>query len=250
MTVVRELRSSLALFTALPVARDSSRPLKNAAAGLPLVGLVLGGVLVAIDAGVSLLLPVEAAPALVVVALAVLTGALHLDGLADTMDGLMGGRDREQRLAIMDDPRNGAFGFSAIAAVLVLKWAALIPLEGDLRVGALLVAPVLARSAALVALQVFPLAKPAGLGATARSGLNTPTSFLSLGLALLFAALVFWPTGLVLVLAAGVVVALVGGYALARIGGITGDVLGAVVEITEVTILLLAATAVEHAWLT
>lgn len=242
------LVSPLALLTVLPVSR---RPLglPVASYGLfPLAGLLLGAILLAIDSLALLVLPSAASSALVVVALAALTGALHLDGLADTADGLFAGRDREQRLAIMRDPHNGAFGFAAVASVLLLKWAALIPLDGWLRAGALLLVPALARWSVLPPISLFPPARGEGMAFAVQSGSRWPIAFgsaMAVGLSLA----VFWPTGIAL-LVPGLLLALaVGAYAASRLGGLTGDVFGATVELSEAVLLLVVATSAAHPWL-
>ena len=203
----------------------------------------------AVDLVARTILPLPASSAVVVVALVVLTGALHLDGLADTADGVFGGRDREQRLAIMSDPRTGAFGFVAIAAVLLLKWGALIELEGWLRMGALLLVPMLARWALLSAL-FWPAAKPDGMLAGLSSKHRLVHAVAATALVIGVSLAVFWPAGPGLLAVAFVTPLLMGAYATARLGGTTGDVLGAIVEVSEAMLLLVVATSTSHAWLT
>ena len=250
LTTLNQVLSPVALLTALPVARGR-HSLSSVGIGLfPAVGLLIGAGLVAIDLVARAVLPLPAASAVVVVALVVLTGALHLDGLADTADGLFGGRDREHRLAIMSDPRTGAFGFVAIAAVLLLKWAALIEVEGWLRMGALLLVPMLARWALLPALLLWPNAKPDGMAARLSSKNRLAHAVAATALALAVSLAVFWPVGAGLLAVALVTPLLVGAYVTARLGGTTGDVLGAIVEVGEAMLLLVVATSVSHAWLT
>ena len=250
LTTLNQLLSPVALLTALPVARGR-HSLGSVGVGLfPVVGLLIGAGLVAIDLVARIILPVSASSAVVVVALVVLTGALHLDGLADTADGVFGGRNREQRLAIMSDPRTGAFGFVAIAAVLLLKWAALIELEGWLRMGGLLLVPMLARWALLPALLIWPAAKPDGMLAGLTSQHRLVHAGLATALALGVSLAVFWPAGVALLAVAFLIPLLVGAYATAKLGGTTGDVLGAIVEVSEATLLLVVATSASHAWLT
>lgn len=248
-TALDHVASPLALLTALPITRRRVH-LSSVSYGLfPVVGLLLGAILLAIDFLARLVVPSAASSALVVVGLAALTGALHLDGLADTADGLFGGRDRERRLAIMRDPHNGAFGFVAVAAVLLLKWAALIPLEGWLRTGSLLLVPSLARWSVLSSMILFPAAKGEGMGFAVQSTSRWPQAVLALAVALALSLGIFWPTGLALVALALVVALAVGAYATSRLGGVTGDVFGCTVEVSEAVLLLLAATSVSRPWL-
>jgi adenosylcobinamide-GDP ribazoletransferase len=244
------ISSPFALLTSLPLTHQRAA-LREINVGLfPLVGLVLGGLLVGLDWLVQLALPSVASSAVVVVALVALTGALHLDGLADSADGLFGGRDREHRLMIMRDPRVGAFGFVAIATVLLLKWAALIELEGWLRIGALLIVPMLARWSLVPAVLFGPSARPEGMAAMMRSSRPWTTLVLSTAVVMGVSLAIFWPTGVVLVAIATLPVLLVGLYAVNRLGGLTGDVLGAIVELSEAFLLLVIATSASHSWLT
>src|SRR5262249_4187310 len=106
----------------------SPAELARSQAFYPLVGLALGGALPAVDRLLAGALPPLTRSALQVALLAAVTRGLHLDGLADSFDGLLGGRDRGQRLEIMRDPRIGSFGATALALVLLLKWSALAEL--------------------------------------------------------------------------------------------------------------------------
>lgn len=248
-TALDHVISPLALLTSLPITRRRV-DLSSVSYGLfPVVGLVLGAILLAIDYLARLVIPSAASSALVVVGLTALTGALHLDGLADTADGLFGGRDREQRLAIMRDPHNGAFGFVAVAAVLLLKWAALIPVEGWLRTGSLLLVPSLARWSVLPSMMLFPAAKGEGMGFAVRSGSRSPQAVLGSAIALGLSLAIFWPTGLALLALALLVALSIGAYAKSRLGGVTGDIFGCTVEVSEAALLLLAATSVSRPWL-
>lgn len=241
--------SPLALLTSLPVTRRRMELPAASYALFPVVGLLLGTILLGVDYLTRIVLPSPASSAVVVVALAALTGALHLDGLADTADGLFGGQDREQRLAIMRDPHNGAIGFVALAAVLLLKWAALIPLEGWLRTGCLLLAPALARWSVLPSMMLLPAARGEGMAFTVRSTSRWPQGVLGSVIALGLSLAIFWPAGLALLALALLVALAIGAYAASRLGGITGDVFGCTVEVSEVALLLLAATSVSHPWL-
>ena len=248
-TAIDGVISPLALLTVLPITR---RRIDLASAGFglfPVVGLLLGAILLGVDYLAGLLVPPTASSALVVVGLAALTGALHLDGLADTADGLFGGRDRRERLAIMRDPRNGAFGFVAIASVLLLKWAALIPLEGGLRTGSLLLVPALARWSVLPSMTLFPAAKSGGMGFAVQSAARWPQAVLGCVVSAGLSLAIFWPAGLALLALALVVALSLGAYATSRLGGVTGDVFGCTIEVSEAALFLLAATSVSHPWL-
>lgn len=221
-----------------------------------LVGLVVGAVAAVGAAAVD---PLTGAAVAVAVG-ALVTGGLHEDGLADTADGFGGGWTVEQRLTIMDDPRQGTFGVLAIVASVAIRVAALAHLAGD-RTGSatawtvVLVAPVVhlaARGWAVAALVSTPPARGDGLGRTAAAG--GPHLGLTLALAAWAAAglVVAGPAAGAAALAAGAVAA-VAVVALARrkIGGLTGDVAGAVEQLAEMAALVAVAAVggPGHPWL-
>jgi len=180
----------------------------------------------------------NAATAMCIVALwAWLTGALHLDGLADTVDGLSGGRgDRERTLSIMRDSRIGAHGATALCLALGLKWVALeraLSLSDDRWI----IAPTLARFACTLLLASFPYARKEGLGAAFADRVGAFEVALS---ALAFGPLYAWLGPSLLIPAViGIATALLVAYRARRVlGGLTGDVHGAAIEIAEIAVLL------------
>lgn len=207
----------------------------------PLVGLLLGVLIGGIASVLPAALPADARGVVVVAVLALLTGGLHLDGLADVFDALGGGRgSRERMLAILDDPRTGAHGAAALGLALIAKVSAAGALIARHELALLVVAPVIAR-AAIVALVVgFPAARREGLGHAFHERAR--------GVHLAGAA---WLAAIVAACAGGaVVVPALGGLAVAlgvalwmnrHLGGLNGDVHGAALELAEVTFLLVAA---------
>jgi adenosylcobinamide-GDP ribazoletransferase len=176
--------------------------------------------------------------ALALVALwALVTGALHLDGLADTFDGLGGGRgDRARTLDIMRDSRIGAHGATALVLLLALKWTAL---ERALELGlaSWLAAPVLARLGATILLAVFPYARAQGLGSAfvGRVGLRE----VALGALALVPLAWRFQWGFALAGLVGAAVALAIALRMQKLlGGLTGDVQGAAIELFETAFLL------------
>ena len=219
----------------------------------PLVGLLLGLMLVGLDRGLSGVMPPPATAGLLVVALVVGTGGLHLDGLADTCDGLFGGSSPPERLAIMRDSRVGSYGVLAVFCILLLRWAALLSLTSPLRRGALLLAPALGRWAMVGAVAALPYARPEGLGkAMHRAAWPLPT-LTAAAIALAASVLLFPAWGAALFVFASLVGGLIAFYARSRLGGLTGDVYGAIGECAEVAVLLAAAAGQEtghlEAWL-
>jgi adenosylcobinamide-GDP ribazoletransferase len=241
---VEEARLALMLLTRLPAGRlaDPAPTLAAARWAYPLVGLVVGGLAAAAQAGALALGfgPLVAALLALTVA-ALVTGALHLDGLADFADGIGGGRDRAHCLEIMRDSRIGSYGVIALVLALALAAAGLAELPEGAAPATLLLAATGSRLAMLVVLDRLPPARPDGLGRGA-SG-SAPLAWVP-G-AVVVAVLSLWiGAGSLPALAAMVVAAaVVARLAHRRIGGQTGDVLGATQVVAEVAcILALTAT--------
>ncbi|WP_102110440.1 adenosylcobinamide-GDP ribazoletransferase, partial [Oceaniglobus roseus] len=174
---------------------------------------------------------------------AALTGGLHEDGLADTVDGFWGGWTRERRLEIMADSRIGTYGVIALVLSLGLRWSALATLfAAGIGWGALIAAAALSRVPMAALSCALPPARPSGL--SARVGRPAQST---VGLALLAALLLAIPCAGAPVLPAAVLIALAASglarLALRRIGGQTGDVLGAAQQLAETTALIVFAAA-------
>jgi adenosylcobinamide-GDP ribazoletransferase len=199
----------------------------------PVVGFLLGATVWALDQSLLLFFPASLANVFVIVALAGLTRGLHLDGVADSADGLWGGADRQHRLAIMKDSRLGTFGALALLGIVLTKLRALDLLQGDGRGNALLLSPMFGRWACVVMASLAPPAREDGLGALfVRNVQRRELIFASVFT--LFAGFCF--AGAVNVLLFGVLVGIAVGvtrYCTRRLGGVTGDTLGAVGELVE-----------------
>ena len=234
-----------AFFTRIPVAPPAYRtePFADAAWAFPLVGAGIGGVAAFAFLMVQLLgLGDWLAGLLAVLAGVVLTGALHEDGFGDAADGLIGGHDRDQRLAIMRDSRHGTFGVLAIVLSVLLRAAALARIGEAVYAGlALIAAHAASRSLLPLAMRALVPARADGLGATAGRPRTPPaTAALVIGLLVTLAAL--GPArGAIAFGLAGASISTLGMLARRRIGGYTGDVLGAFQQIGEIVMLLTAA---------
>lgn len=217
----------------------------------PIVGLGLGLALVGLDRAFSRVLPGEAVNWLLVASLLVLTGGMHLDGLADTCDGVFGGhgRSREQRLEIMGDARAGAFAVMGIVLILALKWAAVSSLARESRVEGILLAPCLGRWAMVSAIAVFPYARRDGMGLAFHQAAGRWPLVAAAGTAMGAAGLLLGWAGLLIWLGAGLSGMLLGAYCWRVLGGLTGDVYGAITETVEVMALLLLAAGGQRGWL-
>ncbi|BBB29782.1 adenosylcobinamide-GDP ribazoletransferase [Neptunomonas japonica] len=207
----------------------------------PLVGAVIGGILYVF----SWLLNVQSLylqASLVLITWVVLTGGLHLDGLADSADGWMGGLgDPERTLRIMKDPCSGAIGVLALILLLVLKWSALITLLETTTLLPILLAPIFARLGAIILLACTPYVRVQGIATSMVAAMPRQGIYV---LGFLGAALLAW-LSLVCLLAVVIVFWLTRKMMLARLKGTTGDTAGALIELLEVTLLTAASIILE-----
>ncbi len=229
--------------TSLPVrlpGMPSPEQLGRSLLWYPVVGLLIGLLLYGLDAllsGAPLLLHA----ALLLAAWVALSGALHLDGLADSADAWLGGfGDRERTLSIMKDPRSGPIAVVTLALVLLLKFAALVALLEQQHASALLLAPWLARGLLPLLFMTTPYVRAGGLGQALAEHL--PRQRLPLVLAMhALAMLLFGLSALVMVAAGLLIFAWLRRRMIARLGGTTGDTAGAMVELVECAAIVLVA---------
>ena len=243
----QDLRIAISLCTRLPVGPSTAigeGDIARASWAFPLAGTLIGLIAAAVYwLAIRLHIPPSPASVLALASTILLTGAIHEDGLADTADGFGGGKTREKKLEIMRDSRIGSFGACALGLSLLLRWSA-IATFGDVR--AVTVALIVTHSAARAVLPAFmSLVAPARSdGLSSGAGKPPPASVaIALGLGIIALAIGF---GLGPMLTGVVVLAVIGVFmawlARRQIGGQTGDVLGALEQITEAALLLLAAT--------
>ena len=244
MPVVRAAAAAVGFLTVVPVARRmplAADDVVRGAALFPVIGAGVGAAVGAVAAGLAGLIPPLAAAAVALAVGAVLTGALHLDALADAADAL-GARSRAQALEIMRDPGIGPFGTLALVLDLLVKAAALAALavEGG-AVLAALAAGAAARATAPVLAAALPAARADGSGAILATRARPVTAAAAAMLAALIAVAAAGWAGGVIVAAAAAVAAVVALAAWRRFGGVTGDVLGCAIELAEAAALLVAA---------
>jgi adenosylcobinamide-GDP ribazoletransferase len=239
----RALQLALAFLTVVPVRTGdvevAADDLAASRLAYPVIGLGIGLVLAAVSWGLARSGVGPGVSAFVLVAAGTaLTGALHLDGLADTADGLFLWGDRARRLAVMRDPNVGSYGVAAVVLVVLGKYAALSGLAGPARGWAVIGAAVVSRSLVLVSAGTAGYARPEGTGRILVEATTLRDAAGAGVLALIAGAVVAGGAGLLAaVLAIGLACG-VTGLARARLGGVTGDTLGAVVETGELVVLL------------
>lgn len=228
---MKSLLIALRFLTALPLPSPGAiqeGELSRSAAWFPLVGLLLG-VTLSVS---SFLLRLDVPPAingvLIAALWAILTGGLHIDGLADSFDGLMASVVPERRLTILRDARVGAYGALAIVVIFALKSSAIASLRSGF---ALCLPPVLGRWAMLLfALQ--SQARDHGLGAAFHAGLKRSDLWIPMLITALASGLFGW-RGLLAFALVHIFVYSFSRFSRSRLGGVTGDLIGAGCEISE-----------------
>lgn len=238
MNLVRLLRVAFGLLTTLPVGmpRDwQSGDSGRAGIWFPLVGIVIGVIVWLVWQMLSPYFPPLVVGVLTLSVWIVLTGGLHLDGLADCCDGLLFSGTRERRLGIMKDPHPGTFGIVGLLLVLYSKAVALSFLMPSSGLGIIL-ATTISRWFILLA-SLLPLAHSEGMGADFahgfRRGAIVMTAIFPLGIAFLIGT-----QSIPAIITSSVAAAVVLGLAYKSIGGVSGDVFGMLVEVTEAVMLL------------
>jgi len=203
----------------------------------PLVGLIIGLVLAGLAWVLGLFLPQTIVSVLIIIAALVITGAIHLDGLADTLDGL-GGHSVTRRLEIMKDSRHGTYGVAGIVCLLLFKVIALSNLPANLFLLVLIIMPVVGRLAMVYAVSAYPYARPSGLGKAFQSKAS-PWFIIAVFIIILVPSWFFyyWQGAVVLLLTAGTTWG-ISAWLKSKFGGLTGDNYGAINEITEASLLL------------
>jgi adenosylcobinamide-GDP ribazoletransferase len=238
--MLRDLRSAASFLTRVPLHDDSADPpvMSRAVPWFPVVGLVLGGVQALLYWGLfSLLTPLLAA-SLSVAALALVTGAFHHDGLADIADAFGGGWSVEQRMEILKDSRLGTYGVTALVLVVLVEVSALASLAPRAAAIAVVSAHTLSRATAAATMVVSKPAASSGLGVDYLAALSRRSVVLCVVGAVVVCAVGAGVWTLAMVAAAGVGAAAVVGLANAKIGGISGDVLGAVQQVSKLAVLV------------
>ena len=204
----------------------------------PLVGLLFGGLLWALN-GLLAGAPLMLHAALLLTAWVLLSGGLHLDGLADSADAWLGGfGDRERPLTIMKDPRSGPIAVVTLVLVLLLKFCALLALIEQHHTAVLLIAPLIGRSALLAVFLTTPYVRAGGLGQALADHLPRKAGWWVLGLSALACLVMAGSAGFYALILAAVGFTWLRRVMVRRLGGTTGDTAGALLELLEVLILV------------
>lgn len=202
-----------------------------------IIGLLLFSFVHVIQYFFSVKVPIHIVGIGVILFEILLTGGLHCDGLMDTVDGIFSGRPRDKMLEIMKDSRVGAFGAMAFSLLLVVKYSILMDIEFSMLPLALLVMPIVGRVAVVIGIIFYPYARVNGLGKVFYDCSHRQT----LAVGGIIALLLLVPLGkIALMSAAGGIgfAILFCEYVKKKLGGLTGDVYGAIVELTEIIALM------------
>lgn len=232
---------ALQFLTIIPLpfsVRCEERDLGRSMALFPLAGLTLGALLVGVNYLLSIILPRSVVDLLLVTTLSVLTGVLHLDGLADVCDGLAARGGRERFLAVMKDSRTGAAGAVGLVLLLLLKYQALLHLPIEVKQQALFCFPLLARFSQVLMTVGAVKARSDGLGSTFIAGAGWRQLLIATVTTLAAAVLLLGIQGLWLFVVAYLLTWGIKAWFNRRIGGVTGDIIGFASELNEVFCLL------------
>jgi adenosylcobinamide-GDP ribazoletransferase len=240
---MKSLLVAISTLTCLPLSPDqwTDKDLKQSVAFYPLVGALIGGLLVLAD---QIPMAHDLKALLLLLLWVAITAAFHLDGLSDCLDGFFGGKTPDERRRIMKDPHIGAFGVTGIALALLFKFILLTHLLSNGESWKqLLFIPLAARWAVTLACALFK-APPGdkGLGSQVL-GLPAPWFAASTVVTLAIGIGLLKIQGAESVLLAAAIALAVGFLSQSRIDGLTGDGMGAVVELSEASLLFMACLA-------
>ena len=232
---------ALQFITIIPVKKDLNYSEKNIARSMlyyPLIGTIIGIILVLVNMVGSHLLPDLVRDSLLLIFFVLLSGGIHFDGLADSFDGLFGGNNKKQILKIMGDSNVGVYGVLAVVLILILKFTLLTELPSGLRNAVLIIVPTISRCAMVWAVYLFPYAKKEGFGKAFKLYLSKKEAWAVALYTTIITLTLLFLQGIVLLVIAFGGLWLFGSFLVKKIDGLTGDNYGALNEIMEVLVLL------------
>ena len=233
------LAAALQFLTIFPLPlKASANAMRRSIAYFPLVGMLMGGILYGLDRLFTLALPVSLVNILLIIALVIMTRALHLDGFIDTCDGLAGGHSPEERLKSMRDSRVGGLGVVAGCLLILLQYVALTVVPDEHRMVALLLMPTIARWTMVYAIFAFPYVREKGLGKIFQEGKKWQWLTIATAITLASCLGLMRLRGLAVMAAAMLIAFLVAAWLNRKLGGLTGDAYGAINELLEVSVLI------------
>jgi len=223
----------------------------------PVVGFLIGLILVGLYWLLGLFLPSALVNVLLIVALVVISGALHLDGFVDTCDGIGGHKTPEERWQVMRDSRVGGFGIIGACCLLLVKYISLNSVPEPLLMVTLVLMPVISRWAMVYAIFAYPSARPSGLGKERKQATDWPRFIMATGITLAVAIGLAWWANITYFYLAGPAIIFgiwlttiaMATYFKRKFSGLTGDTYGAINEVAEVCVLILVCLLAHNQWL-
>lgn len=229
---MKPLIAAFQFLTIIPLGKSVIYDPKGMIPYFPIVGLFIGGLLSIFDRVALNFWPSPVTAVLDVVFLVVVTAALHLDGLGDTADGLMGHRSREKALMIMKDSRIGVMGLVSVVCALAVKWGGIMHLN-DHRTLLLVLIPAYSRSAMIFGIRFLEYGRPdGGTGYDLFSEPLKLPAFQWILIPVILSIFLGWE-GIWLNLIFAILTISIIFYYKNRMACITGDMLGAMTEVIE-----------------
>ncbi len=244
------LLAALQFLTVIPVKRSfSAEQIGRSTSYFPVVGIIIGLILAVLNYLLGLVLPASVVNVLLVASMVLLSGALHLDGLVDTCDGIAGRRTPEERWQVMHDSRAGGFGVIGAALFLLVKFVSLNSLPQSLTMFTLVVAPVISRWTMVYAIFAYPYARPSGLGKAFKQATGGWQFTMATLITVALAAGLFKLAGLVILFIVWLFVLAAAFYLKRKFAGLTGDTYGAVNELAESGVFIMVSLLAYKHWL-
>ena len=244
---VKSFLTALKFLTCLPVKISKEDPdsseLSDSVVFFPIVGLVLGLILVICNFVFSIFLPAALVKIFLIGILVLITGGLHIDGLSDTVDALFSGKNKDRALEIMKESTVGPMGVVAIFGSLAIKYVVLLGLSGPGLYAVLLLFPVMGRIAMVIACWLFPYARSEGTAKVFVGNVNVRKVQIAILVTLIISFILQGFRGLMILGYVILATVLLGKYFVKKYDGITGDILGFINEVGEI-VALLGATIV------
>lgn len=239
---MKSFLSALQFLTIIPIKIKNMKEsyLSRSLIYFPIIGLILGLILVSINKLLLLFLNFTefSLSIILVVSLIILTGGIHLDGLSDTFDALLSRKNKEEMLKIMRDSHIGVMGVLSIISVLLLKISFLYSISVSLKSVSLILMCLLSRWGMVFSMYLFPYAREEGKAKVFIAGINLKIFILSSLITLIYTFFIWNIKGLIVLIIIIIFICIFTRTINKKIGGITGDTLGAINELTEVIVLL------------
>ncbi|MDD5687600.1 MAG: adenosylcobinamide-GDP ribazoletransferase [Elusimicrobia bacterium] len=236
--MIKNFFSAIGLLTIIPVPKKYLQELKHPVIFFPVVGLLIGFILIGVNIVFSKFMPKLITDLFVLITLTVISGGIHIDGFADTIDGLYGGKNKYEIIRIMDDVHIGSIGMVGIVLLVLTKFCFIYSLPQEHVFKSLILMSVVSRFSMVLPIIISKPVKE-GLGKMFINSSKLTDCLIASILALLLVFLCFKTTGLLVLIVIVLTTLLITKLFEHKIGGITGDNLGFINEISEVISLFL-----------